>query len=79
MEFEYFKNNGIGKEKIINEEKTVCNKLITNQIFRRSIGILKNNDCKKFAEWKYSCVCRGLVLYMLYTICKIRYNSYMIV
>ena len=58
MEFKYIEDDGTDKEKIIHEEKTICNKPVTNQIFRRSIGILKNGDCKGYEEYKHSCVCR---------------------
>lgn len=44
IEFEYIKADGIDKEKIIHKEKTACNKPVTNPIFRRGTGILKNSD-----------------------------------
>ena len=46
MEFKYIEDDVTNKEKIINEEKTVCNKPVTNQILRRSIRILKNSNCR---------------------------------
>lgn len=44
MESEYPKDNGTDKEEIIHEEKAVCNKFDTYQIFGGGIGILKNRE-----------------------------------
>ena len=41
MEYEYFADDGTDKEEIINEEETICNKPVTNQIFGRSVELLK--------------------------------------
>ena len=35
MEYEYFADDGT------DEEETICNKPVTNQIFRRSVELLK--------------------------------------
>lgn len=46
MEFKCSEADGTEKEKLIDEEKTLCDKLVTNKIFGRGTGILKNSDFK---------------------------------
>ena len=41
MELKHIKADGAYKKEIINEEKKVCNKSVTNQIFGGSTGLLK--------------------------------------
>ena len=50
MELEYFKDDGTDKEEIINEEKAVCNKSVTHQIFGRSTGFLKNSSYRNLGD-----------------------------
>lgn len=44
MKLEYLEDNGAYKEKIIDEEKAVRNKFVTNQVFGGSIRILKKSN-----------------------------------
>ena len=46
MELKHIKADGAYKKEIINEEKKVCNKSVTNQIFGGSTGLLKNYSWK---------------------------------
>lgn len=46
MELKHIKADGTYKIEIINEEKKVCNKSVTNQIFGGSTGFLKNYSWK---------------------------------
>lgn len=46
MELKHIKADGTYKKEIINEEKKVCNKSVTNQIFGGSTGLLKNYSWK---------------------------------
>ncbi len=46
MELKHIKADGAYKKEIINEEKKVCNKSVTNQIFGGSAGLLKNYSWK---------------------------------
>ena len=46
MELKHTKADGTYKKEIINEEKKVCNKSVTNQIFGGSTGLLKNYSWK---------------------------------
>ena len=46
MELKHIKADGTYKIEIINEEKKVCNKSVTNQIFGGSTGLLKNYSWK---------------------------------
>lgn len=46
MELKHINADGAYKKEIINEEKKVCNKSVTNQIFGGSTGLLKNYSWK---------------------------------